>query len=442
MRLDQIAGLLRRLRPLVQPLALGEFQQLDAEIMRAGEIGADEMADPEPARGSKGLFVVVELLAELERADVVLLDLLHGIALGGDQRVAERDAQLELHLVGALHARIGLHDAQTAAQMADRLQIGAALGRLLAGLEPEARGALALAGFGQMMGEQLGFALGLLRIHLGKHLRDPRMQLAPLAVQQAVMRGVLDHHMLEGVERIGRMAAAHDQPRLLQMIQRGLDLLRRRVGDRLQRLVGELAADGGADLRDPLERAHAVEPRHQRVRQGRRDRELPPRARQHVAPVPFGQQVGFEHRLGELFQKQRHAVGLDDDLLDDFLGQLPARDALDQRRAQLPAQAVQHQRRDVRMRVPARLEFGASGDDDEDRPVLHPVDQEVDHLTRGRVDPVQILERDHQRHFARKAEEVIDQRRDGRILLLLRRQLERRIAVAGRESTTARQTAA
>ncbi|MGY3123840.1 hypothetical protein ACVWXQ_007777 [Bradyrhizobium sp. S3.14.4] len=270
------------------------------------------------------------------------------------------------------------------------------------------------------MGQQLRFALGLLRIHLGEHLRDPRMQLAPLTVQQAVVRGVLDHHVLEGVERAGRMAAAHDQPGLLQMIERGLDLLRRRIGDRVQRRVGELATDGGADLRDALERSHPVQPRHQRVGEGRRDRELPPWARQHVAPVPLGQEVGFENGLGQLFQEQRHAVGLDDDLLDHLLGKLAARDALDQRRAQLPAQAVQHQRGDVRMRVPARLEFGARGDDDKDRLVLHPGDEEVDHLAGGRVDPVQILKRDHQRHVARKAEEMIDQRGDGRILLLLR----------------------
>ncbi|MGY3079780.1 hypothetical protein ACVWZZ_006188 [Bradyrhizobium sp. LM6.10] len=228
------------------------------------------------------------------------------------------------------------------------------------------------------------------------------------------------------------MAAAHDQPGLLQMIERGLDLLGGRIGDRVQRLVREFAADGGADLRDPLERPHPVQSRHQRVRQRRGDRELPPRARQHVAPVPLGQEVGFQNRLGQLFQKQRHAVGLDDDLLDDLLGKLASRHALDQRRAQLPAQPVQHQRRNVRMGAPARLEFGARCHDHQDRPVLCPVDQEIDHLAGSRVDPVQILECDHQRLLARKAEEMIDQRGDGRILLLLRRQLERRIAVTDR----------
>src|SRR4029079_19445538 len=72
MRLDQIAGLLCRLRPLVQALALGGLPQIHAEIVRAGEIRDAERADPEAARGGKGLFVVVELLAELERADVIL----------------------------------------------------------------------------------------------------------------------------------------------------------------------------------------------------------------------------------------------------------------------------------------------------------------------------------------------------------------------------------
>jgi hypothetical protein len=106
--------------------------------------------------------------------------------------------------VGALHAGVGLDDAQSAA----RLQIGAGPRGLLAGLKPEALGALALAGFGQMMGKKLRLARGLLRIHFGEQLGDPRMQLAPLAMQRAGMGGVLDHHVLERVERIRRVTEA------------------------------------------------------------------------------------------------------------------------------------------------------------------------------------------------------------------------------------------
>ena len=99
-RLDEMAGsqasvvwrllLKRRLR---------QAQQLGAEIMGFRQIRPDEMADPKPSRRGKYLFVVVELLAELERAQIILLDLLHRVTLGGDQRVPELDAQGQLHLV-------------------------------------------------------------------------------------------------------------------------------------------------------------------------------------------------------------------------------------------------------------------------------------------------------------------------------------------------------
>ena len=89
--------------------------------------------------------------------------------------------------------------------------------------------------------------------------------------------------MLEAVGRVGRRAAAEDQLGGDQLVEAACQLRPRgTVGDRGEQLVGELAADRRADLGDLLDRGQPVEPRHQRVVQGRRNGERRQRARQLV----------------------------------------------------------------------------------------------------------------------------------------------------------------
>ena len=227
------------------------------------------------------------------------------------------------------------------------------------------------------------------------------------------MSRVLYHLVLERVHRVGWMASADDQSCLLEVIQGGADLVRRSFSDSAKYFVRELSANGGPDLRDLLERPHAIETSHERVGQRCGYRQLTPWTGENVTSLLLGKKVGFEHRLGQLLDEQRHAVGLDDDLLDDFLGKLRAHHAFDQRRTLLAAQSIEGQRRDMVVRIPARLKLRAAGNDDEDGSVLDPVDQEIEHLSGGWVDPVGILKGDHQRLVARQPDQMIHQRGDG-----------------------------
>src|SRR5262249_27867681 len=162
-RLDEISSLLRRRRLLVQRLAPCELQEIRAQLMRTPEIAADEVAHPKSARRRKDLGLVVKMPAELERANIVLLDFLHGASLGRDQGGAQRDAKLKLGLISTLHAGGALQNSQPTTQMSDRLQSGTLHRGLLACLEPEACGRLALARLGQVIGEEFRFAFGLFR---------------------------------------------------------------------------------------------------------------------------------------------------------------------------------------------------------------------------------------------------------------------------------------
>ena len=56
------------------------------------------------------------------------------------------DTKLQLHFVAARHVGITLNNSEAAAQMSDGFEVGAGLGGLLAGLEPETHCGFALTG--------------------------------------------------------------------------------------------------------------------------------------------------------------------------------------------------------------------------------------------------------------------------------------------------------
>ena len=150
---------------------------------------------------------------------------------------------------------------------------------------------------------------------------------------------------------------------------------------------------------------------------------------ENVTSLLLGKKVGFDHRLGQLLDEKRHPIRLDDDLLDDFARKLRAHHAFDQCRTLLAAQSIEGQGRDMVVRIPARLKLRAAGNDDEDGSVLDPVDQEIEHVSGGWVDPVGILKGDQQRPVARQPDQMIHQGDDDCVLLLLRRKLERSVSI-------------
>ncbi len=169
--------------------------------------------------------------------------------------------------------------------------------------------------------------------------------------------------MLEAVARIRRRVARHDEFGAHQVVERRGELRLghlQHLGEQAQR---ELAADQRADLRDLLGRREPVEARHQRVLQGRRDREQRQRALQPVAVGRVLEQARLHDGLGQLLDEQRDAVGLADDL-GQHLGRqrLAAGHRADQRHRLLLAEPVQREARQVRRVAPGRHVFGPAGD--------------------------------------------------------------------------------
>ena len=144
-----------------------------------------------------------------------------------------------------------------------------------------------------------------------------------------------------------------------------------------------------------------------------------------MPPSVSCEQAGFEHRLGQLLDEQRHALGpLQDRLGHDSAGSArPPVTASTNAAASPPAEAVEGEERDVREGRPGRRQLGAEGRDEQHRQALEPVDGEVEQLARGRVDPVQVLEDHQDRLVPGQALELVDQDLEGPLLALLRRQI-------------------
>ena len=80
---------------------------------------------------------------------------------------------------------------------------------------------------------------------------DLRVQLLARAAQQAAVRRVLHQRVLEGVDRVGRLAPLEDQLGGDKPAERGLQLVLGKEGYRTQQWIWKLASNRGTNLRYP-----------------------------------------------------------------------------------------------------------------------------------------------------------------------------------------------
>jgi len=122
--------------------------------------------------------------------------------------------------------------------------------------------------------------------------------------------------VLEGEDRLGHGAAAIDQPGLDQLVERAGELARRQGRNGLQQLVGEAPPERAPHLRRLARRLQAVQAGEERGLQRLRDDQIRERSLHRPATVPLGQDAALQHRLGELLDEERHAVGARQDRLE------------------------------------------------------------------------------------------------------------------------------
>jgi hypothetical protein len=165
-----------------------------------------------------------------------------------------------------------------------------------------------------------------------------------------------------------------------------------------------------------------------------RDRERRQRAGDLVVITGVREQARFQHRLGQLLDKQRHAVGARHDLLDDRRRQrLGIGDLRDEIGDLAATEAAHGQHHDIRLTGPWRLEFRPEGDQHQNRQLPDALDHQGQQLKRRRVDPVHVLVESQHWLLRGQAGELLDQCLQRPPLLHLRRKGQRRIVLIGRQ---------
>ena len=175
----------------------------------------------------------------------------------------------------------------------------------------------------------------------------------------------------------------------------------------MQQRVGKLAPQGGPELRQRLHRGQAIQPCHQGVVQRGGNRQRRQGTGELVAVLPFLEQPGLQHHLGQLLDKQRHAIGLGHDLRHDLGGQgLAVCDPPDHLCRLVMRQARQRELGEVRAPRPGRGELGAKGQQRQDTRRGTLVEEEREQLQRGGIGPVQIFPDTEHRLLGRFAPEA------------------------------------
>ena len=216
------------------------------------------------------------------------------------------------------------------------------------------------------------------------------------SLSRALIGGVADQGVLEGVVGLGRRAAAEDQLGGSRDLSRAPSSA---SGDRSAIAVRAAWSNSrpmtAAIWATSLTSGDAVEAGHERIVQGRRHSGV----------------AGLEDGLGQLLDKQRHAVGAGDDGVDDLDGQDgAAAQPVDDRLDAGAAEAVEGEAGDVRVAGERRLVLGPAGQQQQDGCRGAAIERLLDELERGRVDPVRVLEHEQHRLLAGEAEDLVDQR--------------------------------
>ena len=242
-----------------------QLEQFSAELARVGQMTAYVIDVAQAAQRARAIALVPLPAGELLGSGVSRLDLGCTEALGCDQRRSQSHLDLELLALARLARRRVLEDGERSRQMTDRFLVGRALPRRSAGEQPPIYGPVVNPGLREMTGQEFGLALndsGELRF---ERSGDTRMKLHSPAFEEGRVGDVLDQRVLEGVGRVGRLAAPENQVGADKPNERFAErrLLQRR--HRGQEIVIELAADAGADLRQLLGRCQPIQPGHERV---------------------------------------------------------------------------------------------------------------------------------------------------------------------------------
>ena len=190
--------------------------------------------------------------------------------------------------------------------------------------------------------------------------------------------------MLEAVVRLRSIALDEQNVGLGEPLQRRLQRALVEAGHGLEQRIRESAAQHCADLRGLTRGAEPIEPRGERLLQGRRDR---------LRAALF---AALQQEARNLLDEERDAAGALAHPFDDVPWQrMTGREFTNHLR---DLHAIERRQRDhamVRPHAPGRAELRPRRRDDQQRRLRPALGQRAHEIERSRVGPVQVLEGEH-----------------------------------------------
>ena len=248
--------------------------------------------------------------------------------------------------------------------------------------------------------------------------RDDKMQFLAAALEQRLVGRVLDQRVLELVGRVRRDAAHVEQFRVGQLAQRRLQSpLRRsdepRAAIRRKTRCRSPPPTWVTSLAGPSRSSRAISESCSVAGISR--------------PVSFASPLSSTARVNSSTNSGTPPVRSTTVAMVSSDERLRRRDLRHHRAHVARAQPVERDLRVMRAHRPRRAELGPRRVQQQQPRGRALLDQQLDQLQRRGIDPVQVLDRDHQRLRAGGAEHPFDQRRQQAAALLLGRQRRRRI---------------
>ena len=272
-----------------------------------------------------------------------------------------------------------------------------------------------------MLCDEIGLALGDNGELLFQRSRDLAVILAAPAQQERLIGRILDQRVTERVKALFCRANRKHDLRGDQPLQTPIDHVLGLANDSAQQRAAEFAADDRAELGDFLcVAAEPVEPRQERRLQS-------------LGNVGIAAGPGFNDRLRQFLDVERHPVGAPQDACDDLLRQSPAARRPHHLRALPAAQPAQGQSRHLWMPRPIGLEFGAVGDQQQNPGVGKPAQSLRNQIARCWIESVRVLEDVEHRFLGCQAEQLVDQSPERAFAALLGGQVERPVALDSRQ---------
>ena len=244
-----------------------------------------------------------------------------------------------------------------------------------------------------MVRQEFGRRLPNLRKSLFQDACDAVVKEAAPAFQQRLICGIANEGVLKDIVRVRCHPAPINHFRFHQL---GETLIEHRFVHKRHRpdqFVGELSPEGRADLRNFARAGKPIEPRRQRILQSRRNRGFLQRTGQPVFTSLLADHARFEDHTQQLLDKQRHAVRLRRDVLDNLGRQrLAAQPPRYQFLDMWPAKAGQRQLANIGSCRPSGPKIWTERQQQHQLHGGNLLDQQRQQIDQGRVRPMQVLD--------------------------------------------------